>query len=182
MATEVTLLLRAYRSGDNTALEKLAALVYPELKAMARRRTASGGVGTTTLVNETFLKLLSGGDILPEDRGHFFALMATIMRRLIIDEVRYITADKRRGREVTLADGVAGVPGDDAEFLVLVDQVLDALEREDPRLVSVFEARYFAGLTVDETAEALKISRRSVDRLWAAARERVAELISDRNT
>lgn len=182
MAADVTLLLRAHRDGEEGALEELARLVYPDLKAMARRRAGAGGLGATTLVNESFLRLLSGGAVQPEDRSQFFALMATIMRRLIVDEVRYVTADKRRAEEVTLADGVAATSGDDVEFLILVDRVLHALEAEDERLVRVFEARYFAGLSVEETAQAFDLSARTVDRLWATARERVAALISDSST
>lgn len=179
MATDVTLLLRAYREGDAQALEGLARLVYPELKAMARRRTGTGAMGATTLVNETFLKLLSSQRIVAEDRKQFFGLMATIMRQIIVDEVRYLSAGKRDGGEITYTERLGTTPGDDAEFLILVDRVLERLEEDDPNLVRVFEARYFAGFTVAETAEALELSTRSVERHWAEARERVASMISE---
>lgn len=180
MTSEVTVLLRAYRDGDRSALERLARLVYPELKTMARKRAGRADMGATTLVNETFLKLLSGGRIVAEDRKQFFGLMATIMRQLIIDEVRYLTAAKRGSPGVTYTERLGTATGEDeAGFLILVDQVLERLELEDPNLVRVFESRYFAGLTVAETAEALDLSQRSVERAWAAARERVAALLSD---
>jgi len=183
MTSEVTILLRAYHEGDAGAIEKLAGLLYPALKAMARRRSTQGpGMGATTLVNETFLKMLSGGELQPEDRKQFFGLAATIMRRIIVDEIRYVTAGKRAGKEVTLVETVMG---DDAhtkaEFLLHVDQMLGILEAEDERLVRVFECRYFAGLTTAETAEALGVPERSVERQWSSARSRIAELIEETN-
>ena len=148
---------------------------------MAHRRSRSGaGMGATTLVNETFLKMLSGGDLQPEDRKQFFGLAATIMRRIIVDEIRYVTAGKRDGQEMTLAETVMG---DDthskAEFLLQVDEMVNILEQEDERQARVFECRYFAGLTTAETAEALDTSERSVERLWSSARSRIAELMED---
>ncbi|MDZ7670876.1 MAG: ECF-type sigma factor [Gammaproteobacteria bacterium] len=180
MPTEVTQLLRAHAEGDRAALERLAALVYPELKAMARRRAGGARMDATTLVNETFLKLLSSERIVAEDRKQFFGLMATIMRQLIVDEVRYLTAAKRGAPDVTFTESLAAANGgDEAEFLILVDRVLERLEGEDPKLARVFECRYFAGLTVAETAEALDLSQRSVERMWAAARERLADMLND---
>jgi len=180
MPSEVTLLLNAHKSGDETALDKLTRLIYPELKAMARRRTRSGpGLGATTLVNETFVKLLSGGALQPDDRQQFFGLAATIMRQVIVDEVRHVTADKRSRNDVTYTESLAS---DDAqvkaEFLIQVDEVLDRLTAEDPRLAQAFECRYFAGFTTAETAESLNVSERSAERLWADARSRIAELMS----
>jgi RNA polymerase sigma factor (TIGR02999 family) len=175
------MLLEAHRDGDDMALDQLATLLYPELKAMARRRAQGGaGSGATTIVNETFVKLLSGGDIEPSDRQQFFALVATIMRQVIIDEIRYLTAHKRARDDVTLAETLIGDDGHEkAEFLLQVDEMLGIVEREDERLARVFECRYFAGLTTAETAEALELSERSVERAWSAARSRIAELIED---
>jgi RNA polymerase sigma factor (TIGR02999 family) len=177
----VTILLEAHRNGDSSALNQLATILYPELKAMARRRSEGGaGSGATTLVNETFVKLLSGGDIQTEDRRQFFALAATIMRQIIVDEIRYVTADKRAGEDVTLAESVIGDDGHEkAEFLLQVDEMLNIVEQEDARLARVFECRYFAGLTTAETAEALEIAPRSVERLWSSARSRIATLIEE---
>lgn len=181
MPPEITVLLRAHAEGDANALEQLATLLYPELKAMARRRSRQGaGSGATTLVNETFVKLLSGGTIASEDRKQFFALAATIMRQIIVDEIRYVTAGKRKGQEQTLAESIVGDDAHEkAEFLLQVDQMLTVLENEDARLARVFECRYFAGLTTAETAEALDVSERSVERFWSAARSRIAELIDE---
>lgn len=180
MPTEVTLLLSAYRQGDDGAFDELARLIYPELKAMARRRSSGSELGATTLVSETFVKLLSGGEVTAEDRQQFFALAATIMRRVIVDEVRYATADKRSGGRVSLAeDQVADESQASAEFLIEVDRVLDMLAAEDPQLARAFECRYFAGFTVAETAESLSVSERTAERLWSSARSRIAELMRD---
>ncbi|MEM1089681.1 MAG: ECF-type sigma factor [Pseudomonadota bacterium] len=183
MSASVTMLLAAHRNGDSAALNQLAASLYPELKAMARRRAAGGaGSGATTLVHETFVKLLAGGDLVAEDRKQFFGLAATIMRQIIIDEIRYITAGKRARQEVTLADTLIGDEGHErAEFLLQVDEMLKIVEQEDERLARVFECRYFAGLTTGETSEALDISVRSVERLWSTARARIAALMDESN-
>ena len=104
---EVTVLIREASNGNADALNRLADALYPELKAMARRRTPGGaGMGATTLVNETFVKLLSGGEIRADDRQQFFALAATIMRQVIVDEIRYFTANKRSGNNVTLVETI----------------------------------------------------------------------------
>ncbi len=179
--TSVTMLLQAHRDGDGSALDQLARMLYPELKSMARRRAgARAGGSATTLVNETFVKLLSGGSLQPEDRQQFFALAATIMRQVIIDEIRYITANKRAREDVTLVDTVIGDDGHEkAEFLLQVDEMLGILEHENERCARVFECRYFAGLTIAETAEALELSPRSVERAWSEARSRIAALIDE---
>ena len=181
MSSSVTVLLKAHRDGDSAALNQLATILYPELKSMARRRAQGGaGSGATTLVNETFVKLLSGGDLRTKDRRQFFALAATIMRQIIVDEIRYITANKRARDDVTLVDTVIGDDGHEkAEFLLQVDEMLGIVEQENERLARVFECRYFAGLTTAETAEALDVSERSVERAWSAARSRIAELIDE---
>jgi RNA polymerase sigma factor (TIGR02999 family) len=181
LASEITTLLDAYRNGDASALDRLTAILYPELKAMARRRSRGApAVGATTLVNETFVKLMSNGEITTADRRQFFALAGTIMRQVIVDEVRYATAAKRQAHEVSYEEGaVPDASPDDAEFLLEVDRMLSTLESEDERLARVFECRYFAGLTTSETAEALEVSERSAERLWSAARSRIAELMKD---
>lgn len=181
MASEITVLLREHRDGVDGALDRLASLLYPQLKAMARNRAGRGSpMGATTLVNETFLKLLAGGQLETDDRRQFFALAATIMRQIIIDEIRYLTAEKRKREDVTFAETIIGDDAyERAEFLLQVDEMLSIVEAEDERMARVFECRYFAGLTTDETAEALGTSSRSVERLWAASRSRLAELMDD---
>ena len=181
MASDITTLLNEHREGNPEALDQLAAVLYPQLKSMAVRRSrSSAGMGATTLVHETFLKMLSGGELRPEDRKQFFGLAATSMRRIIVDEIRYVTAEKRAAQELTFAETVMGDDAHEkAEFLLQVDDMLGVLEGEDERLARVFECRYFAGLTTAETAEALDVSERSAERLWSSARSRIAELIED---
>jgi len=183
MASEITRLLNAYREGDHFALDELTRRIYPELKAMARRRTQrQHGIGATTLVNETFVKLLSGGEIRAEDRRQFFGLAATIMRQVIVDEVRYAAAAKRHAEHLTYTDGAS--PDDmqtRAEFLIEVDRILDQLANEDERMANAFECRYFAGFSTAETAERLGVSQRVAERLWSAAKSRVAELMTESN-
>lgn len=178
---EVTQLLRDVESGDEGAMDRLAALLYPELKAMARRRSQNvAGLGPTTLVNETFLRLLSGGRVHSDDRRQFFGLAATVMRRVIVDEIRYATAGKRAGNEVTLVETIMGNDAhEQAEFLLEVDELLSLVEAEDERTARVFECRYFAGLTTAETADCLGLSERSVERAWSAARQRLASLLDN---
>ena len=175
------MLLRAVRDGDASALDRLAEILYPELKQMARSRARQGpSMGATTLVSETFLHLLSGGRLASKDRRQFFGLAATIMRRIIVDEIRYVTAGKRTRQDVTLVETMIG---DDAheksEFLLQVDEMLSIVDSENPRLARVFECRYFAGLTTAETADCLGLSVRSVERAWSDARSRIANLIDD---
>jgi RNA polymerase sigma factor (TIGR02999 family) len=180
---EVTLLLEEYRDGDASALDRLATLLYPELKAMARRRASnSAQMGATTLVNEMFLKMLTSSALKSSDRKQFFGLAATVMRRIIVDEIRHVTAAKRRGDNITLAEAMIGDDAHEkAEFLLQVDEMLVIVESEDERLARVFECRYFAGLTTPETAECLDLSERSVERFWSAARSRIADLIDESN-
>jgi len=172
---EVTELLARWQQGDPEAQDKLTRLIYPEIKAMARRRArGSDSIGASTLVSETFVKLLSSGGTQPGDRRQFFALMATIMRQVIIDEARAVGRLKRAGRNVTLHDeAVADDSFERAQFLIDVDRILDRLEASDERLCRVFECRFFAGLTIDETSQALGIPPRTVERLWSHARELV---------
>lgn len=181
MSESVTELLEAYRAGDPQALDDLARLLYPELKRMAERRARSGaGTGATTLVHETFLRLLAGGMLRPKDRREFFSLTATIMRQVIVDEIRRATADKRSRKDVTLAETITGDDAHEkAEFLLHVDEMMSLLEQEDERLARVFECRYFAGLSTAETAEAIGVSVRTAERLWRASRSRMAELIEE---
>lgn len=183
MAGDVTRLLARYRAGDAQALDQLTQLVYPELKAMARRRVAGKhDLGATTLIGETFVKLLSGGILKPGDRQQFFGLVGHIMRQVVVDDIRYALAAKRKGDPVTFSDTVTPAAAQSSpEFVLEVDRVLKDLATEDSRLVQVFECRYFAGLTTEETAEASGLSIRSVERLWKLARERIAAKLSDSN-
>jgi len=181
MAHDVTELLYAYSEGDASALDKLAKLLYVELKHIARNRSRnSKDLSATTLVQETFVKLLAGKKLNATDRNQFFALSATIMRQIVSDERRYQRASKREGLNVTFVDTITG---DDetpnADFLLQVDDALRTVAREDERLARVFECRYFAGMTMAETAECLGVSQRMAERLWSRSRIRMGELFEE---
>lgn len=174
----ITELLYRHRRGDDRALNELAARVYPQLKILARRRAGGGDMGATTLVQETFAKLLAGQSLAVEDRGHLFSLAATVMRQIVIDEARASRAARRQHEppasldEQSLADESVG-----ADFLLNLDRALTALHAEDERLSRAFECRYFVGLTTTETAEALGVSTRSAERFWRESRRRLGELL-----
>lgn len=163
---QVTRLLHDWRSGDGAALEELMPLVYDELRRVAQKRMGQDGEMTlqaTALVNEAYLKLIDI-DVEWQDRVHFFALAAGMMRRILVDRARRRTAKKRGGVEqpATLVD--VAEHGRPVEDLLALDQALSDLHGADPRKAKVLELRYFGGLTIEETAEALEISHATVER------------------
>lgn len=159
-------------------MDRLTRQIYPQLKRLARNRGRGSALGATTLVHETYAKLLNGEELSPRDRNEFFCLAATIMRRIVIDEVRRAGAAKRDGIRATAEDErLVDAASVKADFLVAVDQALTDLADTDQRLVQVFEFRYFAGCSTAETAEALGLSVRTVERLWSQARRAIAEFI-----
>ena len=180
MSQSVTQLLSAYSAGDAAALDKLVRLLYDDLKQLARARSGSAsGMGATTLVQETFVKLLGSQQLQASDRAQFFALSATIMRHIIIDEVRRMHSAKRDGLDVTFVETVVGdVDTPNPDFLLQVDDALGVLAKTDERLVQVFECRFFAGMSIAETAASLSVSPRTAERLWAEARERMTALFA----
>jgi RNA polymerase sigma factor (TIGR02999 family) len=174
-SVQITGLLGAWAGGDVAALERLAPLVYGELRRMARRYMRDEANGNTlqptALVNEAYLRLVGAGDLCWQNRAHFFAVSANIMRRILVDAARARHADKRGGAvvKVNLNESIDGLPERDA-VLVALDEALAALERFDERKARVVEMKFFAGLSVEETAEVLKMSSRSVMRDWNLAR------------
>ncbi|MEM1095689.1 MAG: ECF-type sigma factor [Bacteroidota bacterium] len=168
-------LLARLRAGDDAAMEALLPLIYDELKAIARRRRVSERhdhtLNTTALVHEAFLKLVDGTRGW-NDRLHFMAIAARAMRQILIDYGRARSAQKRGGDwvrvPVTLAHALPNqAEDDDTEAL---ERALQQLERLSPRQARVVECRYFAGLTIAETASALDLSEPTVKRDWRAAR------------
>jgi RNA polymerase sigma-70 factor, ECF subfamily len=172
---EVTRLLIAWRGGQDQALNRLVPMLYAELRQAAhrsrRRQTAEHTLQTTALVNEVFVKLAQAGNIAARDRAHFLALCAQLMRRILVDAARARLAEKRgggAGRVQFDENFHVGelTPGDIARL----DDALKALERVDPRKSKAIELRFFGGLSVEETAEALGISRETALRDWRFAR------------
>ena len=180
-SADISRLLKAWGTGDQTALDHLTPLVYDELRRMARRymrrERAGNTLQTTALVHEAYLRLVDAKNVEFKDRVHFFALSAGMMRRILVDSARARASAKRGGRveqaahseAVNLDDIADSVSQKSAELLAL-DEALQDLSRLDPRKARVIELRFFGGLSVDETAEVLNISPQSVMRDWKLAR------------
>jgi len=172
---EVTQLLRAWCDGDRAALDRLIPLVYDELRRQAHRymvRERAGHVlQTTALVNEVYLQLIDAGRVSYQDRLHFFAVSANLMRQILVHFARSRDSQKRGGkcRHVSLRDAVILAPKPDA-YLVKLDDALTALAEIDPRKARVVELRFFGGLSLEETAQVLKVSADTVWRDWDLAK------------
>jgi len=173
---EITRLLRAWGSGDKAALEKLTPQVYDELRRMAHRymrnERTDQTIQATALVNEVYLRLVDVTGAGWQDRVHFFAVSANIMRRILVDQARARFSAKRGGADykVNLDDAPeVAAPGRDREIVAL-DDALKLLAEMDPRKARVIELRFFGGLSVEETAEVLEISAQSVMRDWKLAK------------
>ena len=169
------MLLRAWREGDETALDALMPLVHDELRRIARRclhgERANHSVQATELVNEAYLRLLDVRQVDWQDRTHFLAMSARLMRRVLVDLARSRGADKRGGGavRVTLDEAAIGGVAPDADVIRL-DDALQALAALDDRKSRVVELRFFGGLTAHETAVALQVSSKTVLRDWEFAR------------
>jgi RNA polymerase sigma factor (TIGR02999 family) len=172
---EVTRLLAEWRGGNRDALEKLTPLVYGELHRLARRYLSRERPGhtlqATALVNEAYLRLIDQQKSDWQDRAHFFAVAARIMRHLLIDHARSRRYAKRGGGavQVSLEEGAAVTPEPSVDLLAL-DEALDRLAAIDERKVVIVELRYFSGLSVEETAEAMRLSEITVKREWLKAK------------
>jgi len=178
----ITVLLKAWRDGDRSALDRLTPLLYGELRRLAYRfmqqERAEHTLQATALVNEAYLRLVDIKAVDWQDRAHFMAVASQTMRRVLVDAARARAAEKRGGGMERLDGGASGLdldgmpaPGTDrAREVCALDEALDALARMDPRRAQVIELRFFGGLTVEETAEILQISPQSVMRDWKLAR------------
>jgi RNA polymerase sigma factor (TIGR02999 family) len=173
---EVTRLLISWSDGDSTALETLMPLIYRSLKKIAHhhlnRERGSHTLQTTALVHEAYMKLVDQNSVQWKNRSHFFAISSQAMRRILIDHARKQIAEKRggaEGRKISL-DEVDAVSVNSDQNLVDLDEALCELEKVDPQQSRIVELRYFGGLTVEEAAEVLEISPRTVAREWAMAR------------
>lgn len=172
---EVSQLLRAWSEGDQSALEKLMPLVYEELRRMAKRHMDRQNPGhtlqTTALIHEAYLRLVDQKETRWQNRAHFFAVAARAMRHILVDYARSRHAAKRGGAAVAVSLDEAAVASDErASEMVALDDALESLAAIDRRKCQVVELRYFGGLSVDETAEVLKVSRETVARDWRLAR------------
>jgi RNA polymerase sigma factor (TIGR02999 family) len=174
---DITRLLKAWGGGDEFAFDQLAPVVYDELHRMAqrymRRETPGASMQATALVHEAYLRLVDVTGMNWRDRAHFFAVAATMMRRILVDAARVRVAARRRdGVRAPLADldRVPDISFQRGRELIAVDDALNALTNIDQRKARVVELRFFGGLSVEETAEVLKVSAQSVMRDWKLAK------------
>ena len=175
-AEEITGLLQQWQGGSREAFDRLIPLVYDELKVIASRRLArewrDSGLHTTALVNEAYLKLVGQRSVDWQNRAHFFAIAAQLMRRIVVDNARRHVSLKRGG-------GAVAVPLDDvpapqnpvgAVEILALDDALGELERLDPEMARLVELRFFGGMTVEQTAEVLGRSTATIKREWSVAK------------
>ena len=172
----VAQLLAAHRAGDREALDRLVPLVYDELRRIAASYLSHERAGhtlqPTALVNEAYIRLVQSESLELKDRAHLLGIAARLMRQVLVDHARRRDAHKRGGHQarVTLTGGVALGAGQREVDLLALDAALEELGEKEPPLVRVVELRYFGGLSVEETAEVLGTSPRTVKREWAVAR------------
>jgi RNA polymerase sigma factor (TIGR02999 family) len=177
MTAEVTKILSALEAGDRQAASQLLPLVYDELRKLATHRMSSERAAhilqPTALVHEAYLRLVGPENATSWDgRGHFFAAAAEAMRRILIDNARRVGREKRGGARVQLElhDEYPSTVQTEADDLLSLDEALIQLEKEDAQLAKLVELRYFAGMTIDDSAQVLGVSPRTVKRNWAYAR------------
>ena len=172
---EITRLLLEWNDGDQMALDKLVPLVEAELRRLARtymnRERAGHTLQTTALINEAYVRLIDSHSVQWQSRAHFYGIAAQVMRRILVDCARDVGRTKRGGRalRVSLSD-VADIPLKRAADVVALDDALKSLEAFDRRKSRVVELRFFGGLSLEETAEALDVSVATVRRDWSLAR------------
>src|SRR5580692_9914744 len=173
-AREVSRLLLAWSSGDQCALERLAPIVYEELRRLAhrymRRERPGHSLQTTALVNEAYMRLVDYKSMQWQNRAHFFAVSAQLMRRILVEHARRHNLKRGRGVQHVSLEEAAVVGGGQATDLAALDDAMNALAQFDPRKVQVIEMRFFGGLSVQETAEVLKVSPVTVMRDWSTAK------------
>lgn len=172
---EITLLLKAHHDGDEGAFERLVPLVYDDLRVIARRQIAKSGaartLNATALVHEAYFRLVDEKSVPWQNRGHFFAIAARSMRRIIIDYARERQAQKRGGGQVHLELKPEAVAIEEqADTLLALDAALTRIATFSERLAQVVECRLFGGLSEEETAQAVGASVRTVQREWQRAR------------
>jgi RNA polymerase sigma factor (TIGR02999 family) len=173
--SQITQWLACWKGGDSEALERLLPLVYDELHRQAvrffSRERAGHTLQPTALVNEVYLRLVDQHEVTWQNRAQFFAIAAQMMRRILVSHARARRAAKRGGdeRRITLGDGVAVAPSRDVNLLA-VDEALRRLEAIDPEKSRMVELRFFSGLSVEETAEVMGVSPRTIDRKWQTAK------------
>lgn len=184
MREDVTQLLAAWGNGDKSALDKLLPLVHAELRRIARRQMSQERDGhtlqATALVNEAYLRLAGQESFEWHNRAHFFAVCAQVMRHVLIDHARAHARDKRGGGAVQVSlEVAAAIGGQPPEHFLALDDALKFLENVDPQKSKIVELRYFGGLSIEETAEVLDVSPRTVRREWQRSKAWLYRLITE---
>jgi RNA polymerase sigma-70 factor, ECF subfamily len=182
---ELTQLLIAWSDGDHAALDKLTPLVYEELRRLARRYMSREGKGhtlqTTALVHEAYLRLFNRQSVHWQNRAHFFAIAAQLMRCILVDHARGHAYQKRGGKaQMVSLDEAAIISQERASEVIELDEALTALAAIDPQQSRIIELRFFGGLSVDETAEVLSLSPATIKREWSSAKLWLLREISKR--
>ncbi len=171
---DVAVLLRAWSGGDSTALEQLTPIVYDELRRLARhylrRERRDHSLQTTALVHEAYLRLVDHTRMEWQDRAHFFAVSAQVMRRILVDHARRRNVKRGHGFRRVSLDEAMMIGGDRPTDLAALDDALTTLAERDPRKAQVVEMRFFGGLSVEESAEVLGVSPVTVMREWRTAK------------
>ncbi len=179
-STEITRTLKAWSAGDDAALHRLMPLVFNELRDMARRYARQARAGhsmqSSDLVNEVYLRLVDINNVTWQDRAHFFAVAAQLMRRIVVDAARARACAKRGGgfRRVDYSgvdlDRMPDVSSKQDSEMIAIDDALNQLAKMDPRKARVIELRFFGGMSVEETSEVMKIGPQTVMREWKLAK------------
>jgi RNA polymerase sigma-70 factor (ECF subfamily) len=171
---EINALLRNWSDGDQGALERLIPIIYSELHRLASRSLKAERRGhslqTTALVNEAYTRLVDCNGLQWQDRAHFLAISAQLMRRILVDHARRRNLKRGRDFQRVSLEEITAVWGDGNTNLVALDDAMTTLARMDPRKARVVEMKFFGGLSIEETAEVLKVSAVTVKREWRAAR------------
>lgn len=183
---DITALIQASNSGDAGALNQLFQVLYGDLHKIARSRMQSNGavtlLDTTSLLHESYMRMLNAGNLQINDRKHFFAYAATSMRNIVVDFVRERQAEKRGGgvEAITLNTTIAESVNGGAQDVLRVHEALEVLAQQDERLVKVVEMRYFGGLSEAEVADVLGVNERTVRRDWQKAKLLLAAVLQDK--
>ena len=172
---EITRLLADWSNGDRQALEKLTPLVYDELRRLAgrylRQERSGHTLQSTALVHEAYMKLVGQNNVRWQNRAHFFGIAAQMIRRILVDYARARKAEKRgSGAERLSLDEAIALPGGQDLDLVALDDALEGLAKIDERQSRLVELRFFAGLTIEETAEVMQMSLATAKRDWVSAK------------
>jgi RNA polymerase sigma-70 factor (ECF subfamily) len=180
---QITLLLKRIRNGDRGAESELIPLIYRDIHALAERQFRSERPGhtlqPTALISELYLRIIRGSRVDWQSRAHFYSAAAETIRRILVDHARSVNAQRRPkpGARVCLEDVVV-YSDDRAQEILMINEALDKLRDWDPRQARIVELRYFAGLSVEETAKVLGIAERTVKRDWTMARAWLSAVIN----